>query len=688
MTDLTKDSLKSSMAQRKILATVALPYANADLHLGHMLEHVQTNIWTRFQKMQGHQCICVCGDDAHGTAITISADKRGITAEKLINEVHRERLKDFHDFYIDFDHYHTTHSKENKELSEEIYLKLKKAGHITKRTITQAFDPEKQMFLADRYIKGKCPKCNTPDQYGDNCEVCGATYSATDLKDAYSVLSGAAPIKKNSEHFFFQLSSFTDMLKTWTTSGTLSKTIANKLNEWLDQGLHDWDISRDAPYFGFEIPGEKGKYFYVWLDAPIGYMASFKHLCNKNRQLNFDEYWQPNSTCEVHHFIGKDIINFHCLFWPAMLTGAGYRTPTKVQTHGYLTINGEKMSKSRGTFIRVRTYLDYLDPEYLRYYFATKLNSSAQDQDLNLDDFVQRFNSDIIGKLVNLASRCAGFINKQFNGHLSTFNLAPELISTFQEAQANIAKYYEQCEFSKAMRKIMTLADMANAWIDQEKPWIVAKDKTKSVQLHEICSTGLNLFYLLLIYIKPVMPKMVEKAEVFLNVEPLSWSRYNNLLTDHKINKFKPLMVRIEQKIIDKMIEASKADTEKPDTPKNNANTWIQSHPVNDEIGFDDFSLVDMRVANVVSCSAVEGSDKLLKFEVDLGEGTNRTIFSGIKNAYNPDELTGKKVIVVANLKPRKMRFGISQGMIVCAGGDKPYLLEPHQGAEPGMPVN
>lgn len=675
-------------AQRKILVTTALPYANADLHLGHILEHVQSNIWTRFQKLRGHECIGVCGDDAHGTAITLSAEKKGVAPEQLIAEIHSDRLRDFHDFHIDFDHYHTTHSDENRELASKIYLALKEAGHIASRTITQAFDSEKNMFLADRYIKGSCPKCGKEDQYGDNCEACGATYSATELKNAYSTLSGATPIEKESEHFFFKLSNFTDMLKTWTRNGSISKEITNKLSEWLDQGLQDWDISRDAPYFGFEIPGEKEKYFYVWLDAPIGYMASFKYLCDRNEHLSFEEYWKKGSTCEVHHFIGKDIINFHCLFWPAMLTGANYRTPTKVQTHGYLTINGEKMSKSRGTFINARTYLEHLHPEYLRYYFATKLSSSVQDYDLNMDDFAQRVNSDVVGKLVNIASRCAGFINKRFDGKLSETSMASELITTFQRAAATIEDYYETCETSKAMREIMALADQANVWIDQHKPWVVAKEEGQETLLHDICTAGINLFRLLIIYIKPVLPAMTEKAETFLNVGPLFWHDHTTLLHSHTINRFKPLMTRIEPAQIEKMLEANKAAVEKAAAPSSSTDSWLTETPLGEEIEFKDFARVDMRVAKVIHCDHVEGSDKLLRFEVDLGEGKHRTIFSGIKNAYAPETLINKHVIVVANLKPRKMRFGISEGMIICAGGKHPFLLEPHAGAEPGMPVN
>ncbi|MCY4330590.1 MAG: methionine--tRNA ligase [Endozoicomonadaceae bacterium] len=676
--------------KRKILVTAALPYANADLHLGHMLEHVQTNIWTRFQKLCGHECISVCGDDAHGTAITLSAEKKGVTPEQLVNQVHQERLQDFHDFHIDFDHYHTTHSEENRELAVQIYQTLKDKGHIISREITQVFDPEKNMFLADRYIKGECPRCKSPDQYGDNCEVCGAVYSATELKNAYSTLSGAQPVSKKSVHFFFQLSDFTAVITQWIQSGAVTEEIANKLKEWLDQGLKDWDISRDGPYFGFELPGETNKYFYVWMDAPVGYMAAFKYLCDRKPNLNFDEYWKPDSRCEVHHFIGKDIINFHCLFWPAMLHGSGFRTPTKVHTHGYLTINGEKMSKSRGTFINVRTYLKHLDPEYLRYYFATKTGPGIQDYDLNMDDFRQRVNSDLVGKLVNIASRCAGFIYKHFNGQLSRENIAPQLTQSFQKKAEYIASCYEKVEIGKAMREIMALADSANVWIDQQKPWVVAKQPGNEIQLQNICTVGIHLFRLLLIYIKPVLPEMVSRAEVFLNIAPLVWNDYKILPAEQTISRFKPLLTRIDAGQIDKMLDENKTSATPTEQPaaKQQGNCWITEQPVAQEIDFTAFTHVDMRVAKVINCSHVEGSDKLLRFEVDLGEEKTRTIFSGIKNAYQPEQLTGKYVIVVANLKPRKMRFGISEGMILCAGGEIPYLVQPDEGAIAGMPVN
>ncbi len=679
------------MSQRKILVTSALPYANGPLHMGHLVEYIQTDIWARFQKLFGNKCTYVCADDAHGTAISLHAEKQGISPEESVALINKERIRDFGDFYVEFDNYHSTHSDENRKLSEAIYLALKEKGHIASRTIVQAFDPEKQMFLADRYIKGTCPKCGTDDQYGDNCEKCGATYSPAELKNARSAISGATPVEKDSEHFFFKLSDFDGFLKEWTRSGTIQEEIANKLAEWLDTGLQDWDISRDAPYFGFEIPGEPGKYFYVWLDAPIGYMASFENLCQRRDDLNFDEYWKKDSDCEVHHFIGKDIVNFHCLFWPAMLSGANYRTPTKVSVHGYLTINGEKMSKSRGTFITARTYLDHLNPEYLRYYYAAKLSSRIDDLDLNTEDFTQRVNSDLVGKVVNIASRCAGFIKKRFDGRLSANNIAQPLTDAFQQAGEKIAALYEEREFSKAMREIMALADQANAWIDEVKPWVVAKEEGKDQELHDICSAGINLFRLLMIYLKPVLPAMAEKTEVFLNIEPLCWHDSQTLLLDHAINKFKPLMTRVEADKVNAMIEASKEVLAQmnQDKPEEQAeNSWLSKEPIADEIEFNDFAKVDLRIAKIANAELVEGAAKLLRLTLDLG-GETRNVFAGIKSAYSPEALIGKHTVMVANLKPRKMKFGMSEGMVLAAGpgGKDLWILEPHEGAEPGMRV-
>ncbi|WP_263322282.1 methionine--tRNA ligase [Endozoicomonas sp. Mp262] len=679
------------MSQRKILVTSALPYANGPLHMGHLVEYIQTDIWVRFQKLFGNKCTYVCADDAHGTAISLHAEKQGISPEESVALINKERVRDFGDFHVEFDNYHSTHSDENRKLSQAIYLALKEKGHIASRTIVQAYDPEKQMFLADRYIKGTCPKCGADDQYGDNCEKCGATYSPADLKNARSAISGATPVEKDSEHFFFKLSDFDNFLKEWTRSGTIQDEIANKLAEWLDAGLQDWDISRDAPYFGFEIPGEPGKYFYVWLDAPIGYMASFENLCQRRDDLDFDEYWKKGSDCEVHHFIGKDIVNFHCLFWPAMLSGANYRTPTKVSVHGYLTVNGEKMSKSRGTFITARTYLDHLHPEYLRYYYAAKLSSRIDDLDLNTEDFIQRVNSDLVGKVVNIASRCAGFIKKRFNGQLSSHNIAEDLTTAFQKAGEKIADLYEEREFSKAMREIMALADQANAWIDEVKPWVVAKEEGKDQELHDICSAGINLFRLLMVYLKPVLPAMAEKAEAFLNIAPLNWQDSQTLLLDHEINKFKPLMTRVEVDKVNAMIEASKEvlaqmSTAKPENQTENS--WLAQEPVADEIEFGDFAKVDLRIARIANAELVEGAAKLLRLTLDLG-GETRNVFAGIKSAYSPEALIGKHTVMVANLKPRKMKFGMSEGMVLAAGpgGKDLWILEPHEGAEPGMRV-
>ena len=674
------------MSQRKILVTSALPYANGPLHMGHLVEYIQTDIWVRFQKLSGNLCTYVCADDAHGTAISLHAEKLGISPEESVARINVERLRDFGDFHVAFDNYHSTHSDENRRLSESIYLSLKASGHIVSRTIVQAYDPEKKMFLADRYIKGDCPKCGAQDQYGDNCEVCGATYSPTELNNARSAISGAAPVDKESEHFFFKLSDFADFLRQWTRSGAISAEIANKLAEWLDAGLQDWDISRDAPYFGFEIPGQPGKYFYVWLDAPIGYMAAFENLCQRRKDLDFDEYWHKESQCEVHHFIGKDIVNFHCLFWPAMLHGANYRTPTRVNVHGYLTINGEKMSKSRGTFITARTYLEHLDPEYLRYYYAAKLSSRIDDLDLNTEDFVQRVNADLVGKVVNIASRNAGFITKRFHGQLSANDGAPQLTAQFQAAAEGIAGHYEGREFGKAMREIMALADKANAWIDEVKPWVLAREPDKTLLLHDVCSTGINLFRLLMIYLKPVLPAMALKVEAFLNVAPLTWQDSQTLLFNHPVNTFEPLMTRVEADKVTAMIDASKEVLASME-PTRQAPAWQE--PVADEITFDDFARVDLRIARIVNAELVEGAGKLLRLTLDIGEPEPRNVFAGIKSAYAPEALVGKHTVMVANLAPRKMKFGVSEGMVLAAGpgGKELWILEPHEGAQPGMRV-
>lgn len=673
---------------RRILVTSALPYANGPIHLGHMLEYIQTDIWVRFQQSRGNQCSYVCADDAHGTAIMLRAEKMGVTPEEQIAAVQADHEKDFADFLIKFDNYGSTHSEENRTISAEIYNKLKANDHITVRGIKQLFDPEKEMFLADRYVKGDCPKCKTPDQYGDNCESCGATYNAAELINPKSVMSGATPVEKESEHYFFKLPEFQAFLKEWTRSGTLQNEVANKLAEWLDSGLQEWDISRDAPYFGFEIPEAPGKYFYVWLDAPIGYMASFKQLCDLT-DLEFDDYWKPGSDTEVYHFIGKDIINFHALFWPSMLHSAGYRTPSAVWAHGYVTVNGAKMSKSRGTFIKARTYLNQLDPEYLRYYYAAKLNNRVDDFDLNLEDFTQRVNSDLIGKVINIASRCAGFVKKA-GGKLAT-----ELPDThiLDEAVAKgdvIAQYFEDREYSKAIREIIALADTANEYIHEKEPWALAKQEGKAEEVLGICSLGINLFRQLVTYLTPVLPNMSESVAKFLNVKDLNWDSRTTALTNHEITKFKALMSRIEKDKVDAIVEAEKADAEaEAATQETSASDSALSEPLADEIEFDDFAKTDLRIAKIVSADYVKGAGKLLQLTLDIGEGKTRNVFSGIKAAYNPEDLTGKLTVMVANLKPRKMKFGISEGMVLAAGpgGDELWLLEPHEGAKPGMRV-
>lgn len=678
---------------RKILVTSALPYANGSIHLGHMLEYIQTDMWVRFQKQRGNQCTYVCADDAHGSAIMLRAEKEGITPEQLIANVQAEHSADFADFLVDFDNFHSTHAEENRELSSAIYIKLREAGHIATRSITQYFDPEKKMFLADRFIKGTCPKCGTEDQYGDNCEKCGATYAPTDLKNPKSAISGATPVLKESQHFFFKLPDFDAMLKSWTRSGALQDAVANKIAEWLDAGLQQWDISRDAPYFGFEIPDEPGKYFYVWLDAPIGYMASFKNLCARRPDLDFDAYWAKDSTAELYHFIGKDIVNFHALFWPAMLEGAGYRKPTAINVHGYLTVNGQKMSKSRGTFIKARTYLDHLSPEYLRYYYASKLGRGVDDLDLNLEDFVQKVNSDLVGKVVNIASRCAGFVHKGNAGVLVEGNAAPELTDAFLAAAPSIADAYEARDFARAMREIMALADRANAWIAEKAPWAMAKQEGKQDEVQAVCALGINLFRQLIIFLKPVLPVLAADAEAFLNVSPLTWDDHATLLSNHQLNAFKPLMTRIDPVKVQAMTDASKEDLAASQTDTGSAapkgNGELVKEPLAAEIDFDAFAAVDLRVALILKAEAVEGADKLLRLTLDIGD-EQRNVFSGIKSAYpDPAALEGRLTMMIANLKPRKMRFGISEGMVMAAGpgGEEIYLLSPDSGAKPGQRI-
>lgn len=673
------------MDKRRILVTSALPNANGSIHLGHLMEHIQTDIWVRFQRMRGHECIYVCADDTHGTATMLKAEENGTTPEALIQEVQAEHHADFKDFEISHDNYYSTHSPENQELSAEIFDRLASAQQIREKSVDQLYDPEKNIFLADRYIVGTCPKCGADGQYGDNCQECGATYDATDLINPVSKISGTTPELRESTHLFFALSNFTAFLNEWTRSGTLQEPIANKLAEWLDAGLQDWDISRDAPYFGFEIPGYPGKYFYVWLDAPIGYMASFKNLCEQ-QGLSFDDFWKEDSDCEVHHFIGKDIVNFHALFWPAMLKTAGYRTPTRVHAHGFVTVGGVQMSKSRGTFINARTYLDHLDPEYLRYYFAAKMSGGVDDLDINLEDFVQRVNSDLVGKVVNIASRCAGFINKQFDGQLASKSANP-LLDEFSAPQETIAEHYENGDYGKALREIMALADKANQFIADMKPWEMAKQEGKSDEVQQVCSDGINLFRLLIAYLKPVTPKLAERAEAFLNIEPLTWDDLNTRLTEHNINKFKPLLTRVESDQVDAIVNATK---EEPIEDKGNTEVSepAETQSKDDTIQFDDFDKVDLRVVEIIKAEHVEGADKLLQLTLSLGDET-RNVFAGIKAAYDPGELVGKKTVMVANLAPRKMKFGVSEGMVLAAGpgGKDIYLLEPDSGAKPGMKV-
>ena len=668
--------------RRRILVTSALPYANGAIHLGHMLEHVQTDIFVRFQRLQGHECIYVCADDVHGTAVMLNAQAAGQTPLDYAAEITKAHIQDFQAFQISHDCYDTTHSDDNEQLSAEIYSRLLASGNIEKAAVEQLFDTDKGLFLADRFVVGGCPSCKTPEQYGDNCDACGATYAATDLIDPRSKLSGSKPELRTSEHIFFALSKHTDFLKTWTHSGALHPAVTNKLSEWLDTGLQNWDISRDAPYFGFEIPGEPGKYFYVWLDAPIGYISSFKRYC-ASHDIDYEDYWRTDSDCEVHHFIGKDIVNFHALFWPALLSAANFRTPTKVNVHGFLTINGEKMSKSKGTFINAQTYLDQLSPEYLRYYFAAKSNPGVADLDLNLEDFVQKVNADLVGKVANIASRCAGFINKQFGGVINASTGTP-LIGQFQSAAHEIADLYEAREFSKAMRVIMGLADQANQFIAEEQPWQLIKNPETRDRAEAVCADGLNLFRLLALYLKPVLPGLADRAESFLMIEPLVWADHNNQLEGHIIAAFQPLIQRIELSQVQAMIEIELAQGQPAQAAE-----MAGKASKEDIIDIAAFAQVDLRVARIIAAEAVVGADKLIALTLDVGDH-QRTVFSGIKSAYQPEELIGKLTVLVANLAPRKMKFGVSEGMILAAGpgGADIFLISPDSGATPGMKVS
>lgn len=673
---------------RKILVTCALPYANGSIHLGHMLEHIQADIWVRYQRMRSQTVHFICADDAHGTPIMLKAKQLGISPEQLIADVKKEHELDFERFNIGFDNYYTTHSPENREFAEQIYGRLKENGYIESRTISQLYDPEREMFLPDRFVKGTCPSCKAEDQYGDNCDVCAATYTPVELINPRSVVSGATPVMKDTEHFFFDLPQFSDMLKKWTRSGALQEEMANKLEEWFEVGLQQWDITRDAPYFGFEIPNAPGKFFYVWLDAPIGYMSSFKHYCAQHPDIDFDEYWQKDSTTELYHFIGKDIVYFHSLFWPAMLEGSDFRKPTNIFVHGYVTVNGAKMSKSKGTFIKADTYLEHLDAEYLRYYYAAKLTSRIDDLDLNLEDFVARVNSDVVNKLVNLASRNAGFVGKRFDHQLAATCAEPELYAEFVAAGERIGQYYEQREFGRAIRDIMALADKANRYVDDKAPWVVAKAEGQDAELQAICSVGINLFKVLMTYLKPVLPKLAERAEAYLNTT-LTWDTLSEPLLDHTVTKFKPLFSRIDPDKIAAIVEASKEDLVAEQALSEPIATGpLADDPISDTISFDDFAKLDLRVALIKKAEAVPKADKLLRLELDLG-GETRQVFAGIKSAYAPEDLQGKLTVMVANLAPRKMRFGLSEGMVLAAGpgGDELWILEPHEGAKPGMRI-
>ena len=666
-----------SDSSRKILVTSALPYANGSPHMGHLVEYIQTDIWVRFQKLRGHNCIYVCASDSHGTPIMLKARELGITPEELTEGYSKEFVNDFADFGIEFDNYHTTHSPENEEIVGRMYQALRDSGDIYTRTIEQSYDEKEGMFLPDRFVKGTCPRCKSEDQYGDACEVCGATYAPEDLIDPKSVLSGTTPVKRESEHYFFKLGEYEERLRNWMTVAKLDKNVIAKLDEWFDAGLKDWDISRDAPYFGFRIPGTEDKYFYVWLDAPVGYMASFKHLCDRTAGLEFDDYWKVGSDAELYHFIGKDIMYFHTLFWPAVLEGSGFRTPTSVYAHGFLTVDGQKMSKSRGTFIKARTYLDNLNPEVLRYYYAAKLGPTIEDIDLNLDDFIARVNSDLVGKLVNIASRCAGFINKRFDGKLADTLADEALFAEIADASEVIAQHYEKREYSKAMRLVMALADQANRYIDEHKPWVMAKDENQLPEVQLVCTQGINMFRSLMVYLSPVIPGVASGARAFLNEDKWQWQDASSPLLGATLPKFKPLLTRVEGDQVARMVEQSKESTPVAETEEKD-----------DYISIDDFAKVDLRIAKIEKAEPVEGADKLLALTLDVGD-SQRQVFAGIKAAYDPDTLVGRHVIVVANLAPRKMRFGVSEGMVLAAGpgGEDIFLLSPDDGAKPGMRV-
>ena len=680
---------------RRILVTSALPYANGPLHLGHIIETIQTDIWVRAQKMFGHECRYLCADDAHGTPIMLKAQLEGITPEALIARISASHQADFADFQIGFDVFHSTHSEENRRMSSDIFQRLEARGLITRKTIKQAYDPEKNMFLPDRFIKGECPKCGAGDQYGDNCEQCGATYSPTDLKNPRSVLSGATPVERDSEHFFFDLPQMATQVEQWLSEDRVQPAIRAKLQEWFDSGLQPWDISRDAPYFGFEIPGAPGKFFYVWLDAPIGYIGAFLKLA-ESTNLDFTDYWGEHTETELIHFIGKDIAYFHTLFWPAMLMGAGLRTPTAVYAHGFLTLNGEKMSKSRGTFIQARTFL-----KALRYYFAAKLSSGIDDIDLSLDDFRLRVNSDLVGKVVNIASRCAGFIHKQFDSQLAHELADPSLQDYLVAASGSIKQRYERRETGQAMREIMALADFVNQYIDEKKPWAMAKSPDTQPAVQGVCTDGLNAFRILLTYLTPVLPTMSAQAAHFLNLPALIWSELDTPLIGHTINVYEPLMVRVEQQATDALLAETKQealalsqaqaakDDDAASAPASAEPEALPVDPIAPEITIDQFAAIDLRVARIAKAEHVEGAAKLLRLELDIGGGVLRQVFAGIKSAYKPEDLVGRHTVMVANLKPRQMKFGLSEGMVLAAGGGNGelFILSPDAGATPGMRI-
>jgi methionyl-tRNA synthetase len=661
---------------RRILVTSALPYANGPTHLGHMTENIQCDIWVRAMRLMGHEVVYVCADDTHGTPIMLKAESEGITPEELIRRVGAERRADFAAFGIGFDNYYTTHSEENRRLTVRMYQALAKAGHITRRSVRQAYDEKARMFLPDRYVKGTCPRCHTADQYGDSCENCGATYSPSDLIDPVSVVSGTRPVERESEHVFFRLGNFEAMLRAWTRSGTLQDAVANKLDEWFEAGLRDWDVSRDAPYFGFEIPDAPGKYFYVWLDAPVGYMASFANYCAR-AGLDFEDWWKPDSTAELHHFIGKDILYFHSLFWPATLEGSGFRKPTAVHAHGFLTVNGEKMSKSRGTFVTAQRYLEHLPPEYFRYFLAAKLGPGLEDIDMNLEEFATRINADLVGKLVNIASRCASFIHRGHGGRLAGELPEAPLYREFTDAGAGIMEAWEALEYAAAVREIMALADRANLYIDRRKPWLAAKDPVRAAEVQAVCTQGINMFRALMTYLKPVMPQTAARAESFLGSPVAHWRDIEKPLLDTAINEYVPLATRVDAAGVQKLVESPMTPTETAAPAAGPA-----------RITADEFARIDLRVARIVTADFVEGADKLIRLSVDL-DGERRTVFAGIRGSYEPERLVGRLVVVVANLKPKKMRFGTSEGMALAASGeDGLFLLAPDAGARPGMKVS